>query len=147
MITIENLSIFAKWITVMPNKIIENFRNIYIANVENNQEFLLYTQLFQNTDLMMNNLLFHPSYVTKSSYSFDLFVFLDVYDWVDDTFLTEISEHIMDKKGEMWFLCSDDDSTNNTSKVTKLTNILENTRLRNSTIKFTEEFSLVLIRH
>jgi hypothetical protein len=131
----------------MPNKIIEKFRNIYIANVENNQEFLLYTQLFQNTDLIMNNLLFNPSFITKSSYSFDLFVFLDVYDWVDDTFLTEISQHIMDKKGEMWFLCNDEDSTNNTSKVTKLTNILENTRLRNSTIKFTEEFSLVLIRH
>ena len=147
MISLENLSMFAKWITVMPNKLIEKFKNIYIANVENNQEFLLYSQLFQDTDLILNNLLFNPSFITKSSYSFNLFVFLDVYDWVDETFLTEASENIMDKKGEMWFLCNDEDTKNNDSKVSKLNSILENTDLRNSTIKFTDNFTLVLIRN
>lgn len=146
MISVENLSMFSKWITVMPNKIIEKFRNIYIADVNTQQEFITYSMLFPNNDLIMNNLLFNPSFITKSSYIFDLFVFLDVYDWINETFLTDVSENIMNKKGEMWFLCFDDDNKNSHFKQKQLSDILEKTKLRNSTIKFTDDFSMILVR-
>ena len=75
---------------------------------------------------------------------FDVIIFLDNYNWINADYLNEIKDNILDKKGEIWILCEETDV--NESKVQKTLDILDNTNLRNSVIKFKETCSLVLIR-
>ena len=144
MLSSEYMDMFTKWITIMPNKITEKFRNIYISNVVNNNELTFYSEIFDNSELIINNIIFDPLYITKSTYMFDVIIFLDNYNWINADYLNEIKDNILDKKGEIWILCEETDV--NESKVQKTLDILDNTNLRNSVIKFKETCSLVLIR-
>ena len=53
----DNLQLFSKWYSIMPNKISGKFKNIYISNLNNLHEFQEISKIFVNAELILNNLL------------------------------------------------------------------------------------------
>lgn len=145
MITNENFDLFTKWFLCMPRKIVDKLKNIYIANINNKYEYEYFFTLFEHSDFILTNLLFELSHISKSTYIFDLFVFSDVNYNLTSSLLIEIKENILNEKGEIWIFC-DKKNLDNVDKVTYINNILNTTNYRSSTIKFSDEFTLIVIK-
>tara|TARA_Y100000389_G_C17417086_1_gene494397 strand:- start:1235 stop:1624 length:390 start_codon:yes stop_codon:yes gene_type:complete len=129
----------------MPRKIVDKLKNIYIANINNKYEYEYFFTLFEHSDFILTNLLFELSHISKSTYIFDLFVFSDVNYNLTSSLLIEIKENILNEKGEIWIFC-DKKNLDNVDKVTYINNILNTTNYRSSTIKFSDEFTLIVIK-
>lgn len=138
----QNITILNNWISIMPDKLKNKFKNIYIANIENINVFNSIKNNFQNEELSLNNMLFDLQYISKSSYTFDLIILFDVNDLITSELLTDIKTNILDPKGEIWVLC-DDKKIGNIKKETYLLTILENTNLRSS--KFLQNGACIYI--
>ena len=138
----QNITILNNWISSMPDKLKNKFKNIYIANIENINVFNSIKNNFQNEELSLNNMLFDLQYISKSSYTFDLIILFDVNDLITSELLTDIKTNILDPKGEIWVLC-DDKKIGNIKKETYLLTILENTNLRSS--KFLQNGACIYI--
>ena len=138
----QNITILNNWISIMPDKLKNKFKNIYIANIENINVFNSIKNNFQNEELSLNNMLFDLHYISKSSYTFDLIILFDVNDLITSELLTDIKTNILDQKGEIWVLC-DDKKIGNIKKETYLLTILENTNLRSS--KFLQNGACIYI--
>ena len=138
----QNITILNNWISIMPDKLKNKFKNIYIANIENINVFNSIKNNFQNEELSLNNMLFDLQYISKSSYTFDLIILFDVNDLITGELLTDIKTNILDPKGEIWVLC-DDKKIGNIKKETYLLTILENTNLRSS--KFLQNGACIYI--
>jgi len=138
----QNITILNNWISIMPDKLKNKFKNIYIANIENINVFNSIKNNFQNEELSLNNMLFDLQYISKSSYTFDLIILFDVNDLITSELLTDIKTNILDQKGEIWVLC-DDKKIGNIKKETYLLTILENTNLRSS--KFLQNGACIYI--
>jgi len=138
----QNITILNNWISIMPDKLKNKFKNIYIANIENINVFNSIKNNFQNEELSLNNMLFDLHYISKSSYTFDLIILFDVNDLITGELLTDIKTNILDPKGEFWVLC-DDKKIGNIKKETYLLTILENTNLRSS--KFLQNGACIYI--
>lgn len=138
----QNITILNNWISIMPDKLKNKFKNIYIANIENINVFNSIKNNFQNEELSLNNMLFDLQYISKSSYTFDLIILFDVNDLITGELLTDIKTNILDPKGEFWVLC-DDKKIGNIKKETYLLTILENTNLRSS--KFLQNGACIYI--
>lgn len=141
---LNKISQFSKWLSIIPSKFKDKFTNIYIGNIVNNSEFNLLKQLFNSSKLILNNLLFDFKYISKSTYIFDLILFFDIND-INDIILTEIKDNILNDKGEIWILC-DEIKINNLSKEKHIINILENTNIRSSIMKYSESLSIVILK-
>ncbi len=146
MISIENYELFSKWVQCMPNKIINNFDSIYIGNINSSFEFNLFGKLFLNAKFKLNNLLFELPHISKSTYMFDLFIFTDIDSTVSYEIITEIKENIINTKGEIWIFCDNKEINNNYNKIEYVNTILNTTSYRSSTIKFSDNFSIVIIK-
>lgn len=143
MISAENLILFTKWISAMPKKTIDKFQNIYFSNVSNKTELDFYKSFFHNSELVLNSFLFDLSFIAKSAYEFDLFIFIDVCNMFTDNLINDIKENIINPKGgEIWIFCHDGNKNN--SKY--VNNVLNKTNFRSSTVKFNSEFSLIIIK-
>ena len=138
----QNITILNNLISIMPDKLKNKFKNIYIANIENINVFNSIKNNFQNEELSLNNMLFDLQYISKSSYTFDLIILFDVNDLITGELLTDIKTNILDPKGEFWVLC-DDKKIGNIKKETYLLTILENTNLRSS--KFLQNGACIYI--
>jgi hypothetical protein len=144
MVSAENLILFTKWISGMPKKFIDKYLRIYVSNVEIKSEFEFYKLLFNDTELMLNSLLFDLSYISKSAYEFDLIIFVDVCKKFTLELINDIKINIINPKGgEIWVFCHDDGNTN---KYEYVNEILNQTNFRSSTVKLSNEFSLVIIK-
>lgn len=145
MLTHENFMLFSKWVSIMPNKIIDKFKNIYISNITSKEHFYSFQSVFEKGELLLNNLLFDLSYISKSSYVFDLVIFSDVCDDFSNDLIEEMKANILSEKAEIWVIC-DNKGFNGQSKKDFVLKHLESTTLRSSTIKFASEFHIVIIR-
>ena len=141
----DNLQLFSKWYSIMPNKISGKFKNIYISNLNNLHEFQEISKIFVNTELILNNLLFDVSHISKSTYIFDLIVYVDICDLFSVSMLNEFKQHILQEKGEIWILCNNN-KINNIKKLDYIGNIVNNSNFRQSTIRFTDNFSLIVLK-
>lgn len=149
MISIENYELFSKWVQCMPNKIISNFNSIYIGNINSQFEFNLFGKLFLNAKFKLNNLLFELPHISKSTYMFDLFILNDIDSNVTSEIITEIKENIINTKGEIWIFCDNkeiNNNNNNHNKIEYINTILNTTSYRSSTIKFSDNFSIIIIK-
>lgn len=140
----DKIKTFSRWLSIIPNKFKDKFNNIYIANINNNIEFNLLKDLFIYPKLVLNNLLFDIQFISKSSYIFDLILLFDVNNLNSDI-LIELKENILEKKGEIWILC-DDIKINKTSKEKYIINMLNDTNIRSSTMKYSDSFSIIILK-
>ena len=140
----DKIKTFSRWLSIIPNKFKDKFNNIYIANINNNIEFNLLKDLFISPKLVLNNLLFDIQFISKSSYIFDLILLFDVNNLNSDI-LIELKENILEKKGEIWILC-DDIKINKTSKEKYIINMLNDTNIRSSTMKYSDNFSIIILK-
>ena len=140
----DKIKTFSRWLSIIPNKFKDKFNNIYIANINNNIEFNLLKDLFISPKLVLNNLLFDIQFISKSSYIFDLILLFDVNNLNSDI-LIELKENILEKKGEIWILC-DDIKINKTSKEKYIINMLNDTNIRSSTMKYSDSFSIIILK-
>ena len=62
----QNITILNNWISIMPDKLKNKFKNIYIANIENINVFNSIKNNFQNEEFSLNNMLFDLHYISKS---------------------------------------------------------------------------------
>lgn len=145
MLSLENFTLFTKWVSIMPNKIISQFRNIYITNIYDVQEFNVYKAIFPQSELMLNNLLFDTIFISRSAYEFDLIIFSDVDESINDQLLTDMKSNIVSKKGEIWILC-DQKKIKGMRADEYVLNMLNKTNLRNSIIKFHDNMNMIIIR-
>ena len=145
MISSNNLQLLSKWYSIMPTKISGKFKNIYISNLQNLQEFQEISNLFANADLILNNLLFDVSYISKSTYIFDLIVYVDICDLFSGKLLNDFKHNILQEKGEIWILC-DNSKIHNIKKVNYITSIVNESTFRQSIIKFSDNFSLIVLK-
>lgn len=129
----------------MPNKIISQFRNIYIANIYDVQEFNIYKAIFPQSELMLNNLLFDTIFISRSAYEFDLIIFSDVDESINDQLLMDMKSNILSNKGEIWILC-DQKKIKEMRTDEYVLNMLNKTNLRNSIIKFHDNMNMIIIR-
>lgn len=141
----DNLQLFSKWYSIMPNKISGKFKNIYISNLNNLHEFQEISKIFVNAELILNNLLFDVSHISKSTYIFDLIVYVDICDLFSVSMLNEFKQHILQEKGEIWILCNNN-KINNIKKLDYIGNIVNDSNFRQSTIRFTDNFSLIVLK-
>lgn len=143
MISAENLILFTKWISAMPKQTIDKFQKIYFSNISKKTEFDFYKSFFHNSQLVLNSFLFDLSFISKSAYEFDLFIFIDICDMFTYNLINDIKENIINPKGgEIWIFCHND--IKNNSKY--VNNTLNKTNFRSSTVKFNDEFSLIIIK-
>jgi len=140
----DKIKTFSRWLSIIPNKFKDKFNNVYIANINNNIEFNLLKDLFIASKLVLNNLLFDIQFISKSSYIFDLILLFDVNN-INSDILIELKENILAKKGEIWILC-DDVRINNTSKEKYIINMLNDTNIRSSNMKYNEDFSIIILK-
>lgn len=145
MLSLENFTLFTKWVSIMPNKIISQFRNIYISNISDVHEFNIFKAILPQSELMLNNLLFDTTFITRSTYEFDLIIFADVDENINDQLLSDMKSNILTSKGEIWILC-DDKKVDNQRTNEYILNILNKTNLRNSIIKFHDNMNMIIIR-
>lgn len=140
----DKIKTFSRWLSIIPNKFKDKFNNIYIANINNNIEFNLLKDLFISSKLVLNNLLFDIQFISKSSYIFDLILLFDVNN-INSDILIELKENILEKKGEIWILC-DDIKINKISKEKHIINMLNDTNIRSSTMKYNEDFCIIILK-
>tara|TARA_A100001015_G_C15031580_1_gene733580 strand:- start:2293 stop:2730 length:438 start_codon:yes stop_codon:yes gene_type:complete len=145
MFSADNLQLFSKWYSIMPNKISEKFKNIYISNLQNLHEFQEISKIFANTNLILNNLLFDVSHISKSTYMFDLIIYVDICDLFSVSILNEFKQNILQEKGEIWILC-DNNRIYDKKKIDYINSIVDNSNFRQSIIKFTDNFSLIVLK-
>jgi hypothetical protein len=140
----DKIQTFSKWLSIIPNKFKDKFNSIYIANINNNIEFNLLKDLFISSKLVLNNLLFDIQFISKSSYIFDLILLFDINN-INCDILIELKENILEKKGEIWILC-DDVKINKISKEKHIINMLNNTNIRSSTMKYSDSFCIIILK-
>lgn len=146
MFSSDNLELFTKWYSIMPNKISDKFQYIYISNVNNLYELSLLSNVFKTPKLILNNLLFDTQHISKSSYMFDLIIISDVCNNLSTHLLNDFKQNILSEKGEIWIICDNFKFEKLNKKDYVINNILKHSNYRHSTIQFNEIFSLIVLR-
>ena len=146
MFSSNNLELFSKWYSIMPNKISDRFQYIYISNINNLYELSLLSNVFNNPKLILNSLLFDMTHISKSSYMFDLIVISDVCNNLSNNLLDDFKQNILSEQGEIWIICDNLKFENLNKKDYVINNILKNSIYRHSTIQFNKMFSLIVLR-
>lgn len=142
---VEKMNVFSKWISIMPNKIITQFKRVYIANVNSIQQFNQISSLFKEKELIINDMLFDSQYITKSSYIFDVVLFFDVGHNITRELLTELKESVMHDKGQIWILC-DNKTIDGMTKEQFMLKRLDTTNIRSSIVKYNEDFKTIVLK-
>jgi hypothetical protein len=145
MFSTDNLELFSKWYSIMPNKISGKFKYIYISNVNSVHEFKQISNVFVNSSLILNNLLFDVLHIAKSTYMFDLIIYVDICELFSKPLLEDFKKNILNEKSEIWILC-DNKKFNNENKISYVLNTIDTTSFRTSVIKFTDNFSLIVLK-
>lgn len=142
---LEKISVFTKWISIMPNKMIDRFKNIYVSNISSNIQVNEITQAFKSKELVLNSMIFDSKYIAKSSYMFDVIIFFDVDNNLTPDLLIEFKENILSSKGEIWIIC-DNGNIGDEPKISYTEKILKDTKLRSNIVKYSDTIHCFILK-
>ena len=142
---LEKISVFTKWISIMPNKMIDRFKNIYVSNITSNIQVNEITQAFKSKELVLNSMIFDSKYIAKSSYMFDVIIFFDVDNNLTPDLLMEFKENILSSRGEIWIIC-DNGNIGDELKMSYTEKILKDTILRSNIVKYSDTIHCFILK-
>ena len=142
---LEKISVFTKWISIMPNKMIDRFKNIYVSNITSNIQVNEITQAFKSKELVLNSMIFDSKYIAKSSYMFDVIIFFDVDNNLTPGLLMEFKENILSSRGEIWIIC-DNGNIGDELKMSYTEKILKDTKLRSNIVKYSDTIHCFILK-